>query len=197
MDNFPTIVDFFAGKDIFITGGSGFMGKALIEKLLRSCPDINKIFILIRPKKGKEASERLEVLKSQSVYNRLKVENPNALNKMVAIAGDVTLIGLGLSEDSIKEMANVSVIFHSAASVRFDDYLKDAIILNTRGTREVCHFAENLKKLDVLLHVSTTYCNCESTTVREELYPPKADWVEAIKIAETLDDDSINALTAK
>lgn len=67
MDNFPTIVEFFAGKDIFITGGSGFMGKALIEKLLRSCPDINKIFILIRPKKGMEASERLEVLKSQSV----------------------------------------------------------------------------------------------------------------------------------
>lgn len=67
MDNFPTIVDYFAGRDIFITGGSGFMGKALIEKLLRSCPDINKIFVLIRPKKGKEARERLEDLKTQSV----------------------------------------------------------------------------------------------------------------------------------
>lgn len=116
---------------------------------------------------------------------------------MVAVAGDVTLLGLGLSVESLKQMENVSVIFHSAASVRFDDSLKDAIILNTRGTREVCRFAETLKKLDVLLHVSTTYANCDSTTVREELYPPKANWIDAIKIAETLDNDSINALTPK
>lgn len=116
---------------------------------------------------------------------------------MVAVGGDVTLIGLGLSDESFKQLANVSVIFHSAASVRFDDSLKDAIILNTRGTREVCLLAEKLKNLDVLLHVSTTYCNCETTTVREELYPPKANWVDAIRIAETLDNDAINSLTAK
>lgn len=41
---------------------SGFMGKVLIEKLLYSCPDINRIFILLRPKKGKSTAERLEQL---------------------------------------------------------------------------------------------------------------------------------------
>lgn len=60
----PTIPEFYKGKDIFITGGSGFMGKVLIEKLVRSCPDIKRIFMLIRPKKGKNAEERLQTGKN-------------------------------------------------------------------------------------------------------------------------------------
>lgn len=95
------------------------MGKALIEKLLRSCPGITKIFVLIRPKNGLETSERLNKLKDESVFFRIKEENPNLLNKLLPISGDVTLIGLGLSDESIKEMENVSVIFHSAASVKY------------------------------------------------------------------------------
>jgi alcohol-forming fatty acyl-CoA reductase len=63
----PTITDFFKDRDIFITGGSGFMGKVLIEKLLRSCPGINKIFLLVRPKKGKDITERLDVIQNTRV----------------------------------------------------------------------------------------------------------------------------------
>lgn len=173
------------------------MGKALIEKLLRSCPGINKIFVLIRPKKGANASERLDKLKEESVFIRLRQENPKMLNKLVPIGGDVSSLQLGLSKESIKLMENVSIIFHSAASVRFDDSLKDAVILNTRGTREVCQFAESLKKLAIFLHVSTAYSNCESMHITEEMYPPKADWIETIKIVETLDDDVIDPLTLK
>lgn len=36
------------------------MGKILIEKLLRSCPDIENIYILCRPKKGKDVHTRVE-----------------------------------------------------------------------------------------------------------------------------------------
>ena len=62
----PSIPEFYAGRSIFITGGTGFMGKCLIEKLLRGCPDIKRIYLLIRPKKGKDAQERLdEILDSQ------------------------------------------------------------------------------------------------------------------------------------
>jgi FlaA1/EpsC-like NDP-sugar epimerase len=35
-------------RSIFITGATGFVGKVLVEKLLRSCPDIAKIYILVR-----------------------------------------------------------------------------------------------------------------------------------------------------
>lgn len=62
-----TIPEFFAGKNVFITGGSGFMGKGLIEKLLRSCPDIGNIYLLMRDKRGKSPEERLEVLMQNQV----------------------------------------------------------------------------------------------------------------------------------
>lgn len=51
---------FFDGTTIFMTGGSGFLGNLIIEKILRVCPDINGIYILMRPKKGKDPQERLD-----------------------------------------------------------------------------------------------------------------------------------------
>lgn len=45
---------------IFLTGGTGFLGKILIEKLLRSFPQIGTIYVLIRPKKGKDMKTRLD-----------------------------------------------------------------------------------------------------------------------------------------
>lgn len=55
-----SISEFYKDANIFITGGLGFLGKVLIEKLLRSCHDINSINMLIRPKKGKSVDDRLE-----------------------------------------------------------------------------------------------------------------------------------------
>ena len=65
-----SIPETFAGVDVFITGGSGFMGKVLIEKLLRSCPDIGKVFVLLREKKGKSSDERVQDLVGVPVGNR-------------------------------------------------------------------------------------------------------------------------------
>lgn len=53
------IREFFKGKSIFITGGSGFMGKVLLEKLLYSCSDVKEIFLLMRPKRGKSGEQRV------------------------------------------------------------------------------------------------------------------------------------------
>lgn len=52
------LVQWYEDQSIFITGATGFMGKILVEKLLRSCPSA-KIYVLIRAKKGKTAQQRL------------------------------------------------------------------------------------------------------------------------------------------
>lgn len=52
------IVDFFRGANVLLTGGTGFLGKLFLEKLLRTC-DPN-IFVLVRPKKGKDVKTRFE-----------------------------------------------------------------------------------------------------------------------------------------
>ncbi|XP_070495733.1 putative fatty acyl-CoA reductase CG5065 [Chironomus tepperi] len=193
----PTIPEFFAGQEIFITGGTGFVGKVLIEKLLRSCPDIKTIYILLRPKKGQSVDERLRSLCDQVVFDALRVFNPNFINKLVAVAGDVSELGLGMSENDKTLMKNVSLIFHSAASVRFDDSLRDAVLMNTRGTRELMEFAITLKNVKCVMHVSTTFNNLGVGSVREEIYPPIADWKKTIEICEKMDRDILANLTKR
>lgn len=55
-----SVQQFYVGKTIFITGGSGFMGKVLIEKLLYSCSDVKELIVLMRPKRGKSTVQRVE-----------------------------------------------------------------------------------------------------------------------------------------
>lgn len=50
---------FYQNKSVFVTGGSGFLGKVVIEKLLRSCK-VESIYVLIRSKKGKDIATRIE-----------------------------------------------------------------------------------------------------------------------------------------
>lgn len=54
------VQEFFRDAVVFMTGGTGFMGKVLLDKLLRSCPHIKHIYLLIRSKKGKNVEERLQ-----------------------------------------------------------------------------------------------------------------------------------------
>ena len=60
--NISEIADYFKDKSIFLTGATGFLGKVLIEKLLKSCHDLKCIYILIRSKKGYDADARLNEL---------------------------------------------------------------------------------------------------------------------------------------
>lgn len=62
-----SIPEFYKNRDILVTGGTGFVGKLLIEKLLRSCNVIGRIFILLRPKRSKSINERLKEIKEMAV----------------------------------------------------------------------------------------------------------------------------------
>lgn len=99
----------------------------------------------------------------------LREKNPDALEKLVAVEGDVAALGLGISRETAELLRDVSVVFHSAASVRFDDMLKSAIILNTRGTHEVIKFGLTLEKLASFVHISTTYCYPEQRFLGEKV----------------------------
>lgn len=190
-----SIPEFYADQEIFVTGASGFLGKVLVEKLLRSCGDLRTIYILLRPKKGKSIEERAKDLILLPLFEPLRKHNADVLKKIIPIAGDVSELNLGISEQDFKRMKNVSIIFHSAASVRFDDTLKYATFMNTRGTREIVEFAKTLSNIKVIMHVSTTYSHPELKIVGEVIHEPYVDWRKSIEICEKTDDDVMRVLT--
>jgi fatty acyl-CoA reductase len=55
------------GRNVFITGGTGFLGCVLIYKLLMFCPDIGKIYLLIREKRGVKHEQRLKDMRSHKL----------------------------------------------------------------------------------------------------------------------------------
>lgn len=72
--------DFYKRKSVFITGASGFLGKILVEKLLRACTGIDTIYVMIREKKGKNLQTRLDeiygnVVSNYTLYKRYRITN--------------------------------------------------------------------------------------------------------------------------
>ncbi|KAL0280646.1 UNVERIFIED_CONTAM: hypothetical protein PYX00_001874 [Menopon gallinae] len=196
--NIQTIPEFFAEKSVLITGGTGFVGKVLIEKILRSCPEVTKIYLLIRPKGTKTLEDRTNELRNLPIFVKVKRQDENSLLKIVAIKGDVTEPGLGISEEDRKLLIDeVSIVFHVAASVRFDDPLKKAILMNTRGTYEMVKLAQQMRILQSFVHVSTAYCNTHKEIIEEIVYPAPADWREVIHIAENMDQEALEVFCGK
>lgn len=64
---YPKMATFYSGKTVALTGGTGFLGQGIIEKLLRCCPGIKKIVIFIREKRNKTPEERLKDLAKMQV----------------------------------------------------------------------------------------------------------------------------------
>ena len=67
MSSNSQIRHFFKNQTILITGGSGFLGKVLLEKLLRECEEIKKIYVLMRSKKNKTPTQRFSELFNYAV----------------------------------------------------------------------------------------------------------------------------------
>lgn len=61
------VPEFYKGKTVFLTGATGLVGKLVLEKLLRCCDGVEKIYVLARAKKGKDAQERINDICSVKV----------------------------------------------------------------------------------------------------------------------------------
>ena len=176
-DSKLSISQYYEGRNIFVTGGTGFMGKILLEKLLRSCPGIDKIYVLTRSKRGESPQNRIKEMLKGPLYKPLEAESPNILKKVIAIRGDVTEPNLGISSIDEEIIANsVSVIFHVAATVKFDDELANAIKMNVKGTQSMIELARKISNLSSFVHVSTAYSHCyqswnSKTKMEEKFYP--------------------------
>ncbi|XP_021893940.1 fatty acyl-CoA reductase 2, partial [Carica papaya] len=160
------IVKFLRGKRLFITGATGFLAKVLIEKILRTVPDVGKIFVLIKAKNKEVAMERLktEIINVELFKNLQQTYGKSyqtfMLSKLVPVVGNVCESDLGLEEDLADVITKeVDIIVNSAANTTFDERYDIAIDINTRGPFHLMGFAKKCKKLRLFVQVSTAYVN--------------------------------------
>jgi thioester reductase-like protein len=84
------------------------------------------------------------------IFDWLRKERPEALNKLVPVCGDITLHELGISQADQKILVDsVSVVFHSAATVKFDEALKLSVGMNIMGTKRIAQLCHKMVKLEV------------------------------------------------
>jgi alcohol-forming fatty acyl-CoA reductase len=168
----PPIADALAGTRFFVTGATGFLGTALVERLLRSVPGA-QIVVLVRPTRRLDAAGRArrEILRNDC-FDRLRTELGDAFDaeverRLTAVAGDVSRDGLGLDDDGRRQLAASDMVIHSAATVAFDAPLDSAVEVNLLGPSRVAAAIEAVAPLRAelaagaapthLVSVSTAY----------------------------------------
>ena len=76
---------------------------------------------MIRPKKGVAPKDRLDAILEAPIFQDWKINKPDQLAKLIPLNGDICEPKLGLSEEDYNILTeNVSIVYHSAATVRFD-----------------------------------------------------------------------------
>ncbi|HET6952753.1 MAG TPA: HAD-IB family phosphatase [Acidimicrobiales bacterium] len=151
------------GKRIAITGGTGFLGTALIERLLRSVPGC-ELVLIIRPGKRSTVTQRArrEIFRNDA-FDRLRSEvGKDELDRLLdrrvtVVAGDVGTDGLGLDDAGRATLAGCDIVVHSAATVAFDSPLDAAIEVNLLGPSRIALTLRDLGVTPHLVAVSTCY----------------------------------------
>jgi len=153
-----------AGKTLFVTGSTGFLGKSIVEKCLRDLPDITRLHLGIRSSARRSAKERLEreVLASPA-FKPLKEKLGEAEfaelvgRKLDVVEIDLGRDGLGLDSQGQAALAGADVVIHSAAAVEFDNPADISAQTNLLGAARLVGAVAALPTRPHLVHISTAF----------------------------------------
>lgn len=156
------ISESLSGKRIAITGSTGFLGTALVERLLRGVPDC-ELVLLVRPNRRSSAQRRVEreILRNDA-FDILRSQWGEEFDticeqRISVVSGDVTSDGLGLNEDDRHLFTTCDVVIHSAATVSFDSPLDSSIEINLLGPNRIIQLLKDMEVRPHLVAVSTCY----------------------------------------
>ena len=112
------IAERLAGKRIAITGTTGFLGTALVERLIRCVPDCSLV-LLIRPgRRGVDQRLQREILRNDA-FDRLREEHGAdgfaelTAARILPIAADITKEGLALDDAGREALAECDILLFS------------------------------------------------------------------------------------
>ncbi|XP_050557953.1 putative fatty acyl-CoA reductase CG5065 [Spodoptera frugiperda] len=193
----PLLPGFYAGRAVLITGGTGFLGKVLIERLLYTCPEVGEVHLLLRDKRGQPPRVRLNQLKQSQAFDNVRAQCPGQLDKLRVVCGDVAQPRLGLDDAALQQLREVSVVFHSAATVKFWESLETALHQNVTSVVALMDLCDQLPKLEALVHVSTAYSNAERRHIEERVYEAPAQLAGLRAMLDALPPSLLDDLTAR
>ncbi|XP_037438029.1 alcohol-forming fatty acyl-CoA reductase-like [Triticum dicoccoides] len=175
--NEQKITEYFKNKSILVTGSTGFLGKILVEKILRVQPDVKKIYLPVRAVDAAAAKHRVEnEVVGKELFGLLREKHGDGFKsfiqeKIVPLAGDVMGEDFGIDPETLKELRlteELEVIVNGAATTNFYERYDVALDVNVMGVKHMCNFAKKCPNLKVLLHVSTAYVAGEKQGLVEE-----------------------------
>lgn len=195
--SYPSLAEFYAGKTVALTGGTGFLGQGIIEKLLWGCPDIEKIIILIRTKRGVSPDERLQQLAQKPVFDRLREINSDFTRKLTCVSCDLESPDLGLTRKGRRILRNETNVFiHCAATLKFNEIIRIAFEMNVQCTRRIMKLCREMPNIDAFVHISTAFVNSDryEGTIEEKVYPCKINYKDMEKSLKWMSDEAVEKI---
>jgi 1-acyl-sn-glycerol-3-phosphate acyltransferase/nucleoside-diphosphate-sugar epimerase len=145
---------------IFLTGVTGFVGKVTLARLLAVAPSLQRVYVLVRGRRGVSAAARFEsvVLQSEALANVREL----AVAKCVVLAGDASQAGVldaaGVDASTRRAVFDsVDVILNCVGSLNYAEDLAAAVAANVRTAHHLIEFAQRIRSLRLFVHVSTAF----------------------------------------
>jgi long-chain acyl-CoA synthetase len=160
-----SVSEIYQGRNVFILGSTGFVGKVLLGMLLDRFPQIGRAYVMVRRGSGTDAEARFwNSVVTSPVFDPLRSKHGGPeglrkflLEKVVVVDGDITETNLGLSEEAAERVAkDIDVLINSSGRVTFNPPLESALRTNVEGTKNVIAFAKRMRR-PALIHTSTCF----------------------------------------
>ncbi|KAH6883876.1 male sterility protein-domain-containing protein [Thelonectria olida] len=143
---------------ILVTGGTGFLGKVVVEELLRLRVNytVQEVILLVRKKDHLDARARFEQhIATSPCFASL----PHDWKKYIQVVeGDLAALHCGLQAREYEQVCGtVTHIIHTAACIKFDSEVSEAVSSNIDSSRHILALAKDCGNLRQLVITSTAY----------------------------------------